>query len=76
MKPMQQFVRAFLRAVVGSRVSPFAQADLDEAFGLANIRHVICGAFFVLLFLFWNGLMVSPSGTWGTGSTKVQAGRQ
>ncbi|CDX37979.1 exported hypothetical protein [Mesorhizobium plurifarium] len=25
--------------------------------------------------MFWNGLMVSPSGAWGTGSTKVQAGR-
>ncbi len=30
---------------------------------------------FVLLFFFESGLMVSPSGTWGTGSTKVRAGR-
>jgi hypothetical protein len=42
----------------------------------AIIRYVICGALFVLLFIFWNGLLVSPSGTRGAGSTKVRAGRR
>ena len=62
------------RALEGSGVEPFAQGCLDEAFGLAVIRYVIFGAFRPAVLL-RNGLMVSPSGTWGTGSTKVRAGR-
>lgn len=47
----------------------------DHPLGLAVIRYVICGAYSSCCFFVWNGLMVSPSGTWGTGSTKVRAGR-
>ena len=44
--------------------------------GHAVIRHDGCGAFLVQLFSPEDGLMVSPSGTRGTGSTKVRAGRR
>ena len=47
-----------------------------HALDLSVIRYVIGGVLFVLLFFSLNGLMVSPSGTWGTGSTKVRAGRR
>ena len=40
------------------------------------IWYEICGAFRVGLFSLEDGIMVSPSGTRGTGSTKVRAGRQ
>src|SRR5215218_3573384 len=43
---------------------------------LTIIRHDGCGAFRVQLFSFESSLMVSPSGTRGTGSTKVRAGRR
>lgn len=43
---------------------------------LAIIRHDVCGAFLVQLFSPEDGLMVSPFGTRGTGSTNVRAGRQ
>jgi hypothetical protein len=40
------------------------------------IRHDGCGALVVQLFSLEDGFMVSPSGTRGTGSTKVRAGRR
>src|SRR3954451_13129992 len=52
------------------------QHRLVEALDDAVIRHDGCGAFLVPLFSPENGLMVSPSGTRGTGSTKVRAGRR
>jgi hypothetical protein len=47
-----------------------------HAFGLTIIRYVTPGAFLVRLFSSEDGSMVSPSGTRGTGSTKVRAGRR
>jgi hypothetical protein len=47
-----------------------------ETLNDAVIRHDACGAFLVQLFSPEDGRMVSPSGTRGTGSTKVRAGRQ
>src|SRR3954453_12213946 len=43
---------------------------------LPIIGHDARGAFLVQLFSFENRPMVSPSGTRGTGSTKVRAGRR
>jgi hypothetical protein len=40
------------------------------------IRHDTCGAFECQAVPAKNGVMVSPSGTRGTGSTKVRAGRR
>lgn len=47
-----------------------------EPLDLAVIRYVTRGALLVLLLLKGNGLMVSPSGTWDAGSTKVRADRR
>jgi hypothetical protein len=55
-----------------SRVLESAVHPLD----LPVIRYEIGGAFLVRLFSLEDGTMVSPSGTRGTGSTKVRAGRQ
>jgi hypothetical protein len=43
---------------------------------LAVIRYVPVRCLLVPLFSSENGIMVSPSGTRGTGSTKVRAGRR
>ena len=76
MQPDRQVLGAAVRCRIGLGVGPFAQRRLDEALDDAIIRYVIGGVLFVLLFFSLNGLMVSPSGTWGTGSTKVRAGRR
>jgi hypothetical protein len=47
-----------------------------EALDDAVIRYEICGACRLGLCSLKDGIMVSPSGTRGTGSTKVRAGRQ
>src|SRR5215210_3669349 len=52
------------------------QHRLVEALDDSIIRYENGGAFLVRLFSLEDGTMVSPSGTRGTGSTKVRAGRQ
>jgi hypothetical protein len=47
-----------------------------HALNLSVIRHDVCGALCVHLLSSESGAMVSPSGTRGTGSTKVRAGRR
>ncbi len=49
---------------------------LVEALSDAIIWHDTCGAFECQAVPAKNGVMVSPSGTRGTGSTKVRAGRR
>ena len=73
--PVWQLGLAFIGGVVGASVGPFAQGGLNEALGLAVIRYEIGGAFRVRPFRS-KAAMVSPSGTRGTGSTKVRAGRR
>jgi hypothetical protein len=60
-------VVAFDRSVLDGAVHP-----LD----LTVIRYVPVRCLLVPLFSPENGIMVSPSGTRGTGSTKVRAGRR
>lgn len=67
------FLELLVCGVVISAYGGFLKGSV-HAFDLAVIRYVIFGAFRPAVLL-RNGLMVSPSGTWGTGSTKVRAGR-
>ena len=69
--------QGFQIAMAGNRdAQHLALHPSVEALHHAIIRYEICGAFRVGLFSLEDGIMVSPSGTRGTGSTKVRAGRQ
>ena len=70
--------------LVDETIHLFAERDtvkliehgLVEALADAVIWHDTCGAFECQAVPAKNGVMVSPSGTRGTGSTKVRAGRR
>jgi hypothetical protein len=69
---LSELVVALVMIALDGRVLDGSVHSLD----LTIIRHDGCGALVVQLFSLEDGVMVSPSGTRGTGSTKVRAGRR
>jgi hypothetical protein len=72
---LQALDRVVERLAEGDAIE-LIEHGLVEALDDAVIRYVIPWRLAVRLFSKGDGVMVSPSGTRGVGSTKVRAGRQ